>query len=353
MTELKTKLTSTPQREDSGASTNSRYHYQALCGLLLVLERHKLGNEYALVFEYHDDIAIFDHRYEPERVRFYQVKSKKSGNWTPASLTKRDTKKKKDAQSILGKMYDNVVTFGEAVERSTFLTNAPANFAPLGKETFCLDECEADTLTEIVKKIEDESSAEDAIKSELLWIERTNLSLDDADTHAKGKLEAFVVESLGHVEFSLSALFKAVSEECDTKSRATDVDLTNFDQVVQKRGLTREVVDGWLEAVSSTVNCPRWEEVSPDISLPALEKIRVAREWNSYRVEVLNPNEAVRKVRRLIAGYMQNCNLEGMAMDELLKTIFNGVVSEAKAELAAATDEKIKAMILYETHSIQ
>ncbi|WP_371932442.1 dsDNA nuclease domain-containing protein [Pararhizobium sp. IMCC21322] len=56
LTELKKKLTSTPQREDSGAHTNSRYHYQALCGLVLVLERHKLGGDYALVFEYHDDI---------------------------------------------------------------------------------------------------------------------------------------------------------------------------------------------------------------------------------------------------------------------------------------------------------
>ena len=90
MTELKAKLASTPQREDSGARTNSRYHYQALCGLVLVLERHKLDGEYALVFEYHDDIAVFDDRISPKSVNFYQVKTKKGGNWTPAALTKRE-----------------------------------------------------------------------------------------------------------------------------------------------------------------------------------------------------------------------------------------------------------------------
>jgi hypothetical protein len=352
LAELKEILASTPQREDDGAQTNSRYHFQALCGLVLVLERHKLDDDYALVYEYHDDIAIFDNQCFPKKVQFYQVKSKKNGHWTPTALTKRDKKKGAGARSFLGKMYENVLTFGDAVEAALFLSNAPTNFAPSEKSQFCLTECDSDKQKQIIDKLKDEFSDESVIKSELLWVARTDLSLEDADTHAKGKLDAFVVDNLGQVEFSLSALFKAVSEECDSKSRATDLDLNDFDEVVAKRGITRDDANGWLEAVSSTVNCPSWEEIASELNLPVLQKIRLSREWNSYRVAVLNPNEAVRKVRRMIERFINDRDLDELSLDELLAYVFTEVAVDARAELRTATDERIKAMILYEAYSI-
>ncbi|WP_306257992.1 dsDNA nuclease domain-containing protein [Pararhizobium sp. IMCC21322] len=297
-------------------------------------------------------IAIFDDQCAPQNVQFYQVKSKKSGNWTPAALTKRDKKKDKDTRSFLGKMYENAVAFGDSVESATFLSNAPTNFAPSSKNKFCLTECDEGKLAEITKKLEEEFSGESTIKSELLWVSRTDLSLDDADAHAKGKLDAFVVENLGEAEFSLSAVFKAISDECDRKSRATNVDLSDFDEVVSRRGITRLDANGWLQAVSSTVNCPKWEEISADIHLPAPKKIRLRREWNSYRVAVLNPNEAVRKIRRRISSFIKDNDFEGLSLNDLLSLVFTAVAVEARAELMTASDERIEAMILYEAYSI-
>lgn len=353
MSELKQKLQTTSQREDSGAQTNSRYHYQALCGLVLVLERHQLDGDYALVFEYHDDIALFDDKTLPKSVQFYQVKSKKSGTWTPAALTKRASKNGVKSHSFLGKMYENVVAFGDSVESSTFVSNAPANFAPSGKQKFCLSECSSKDLKAITQKLEAEFTGADTIKSELLWVSQTDLSLADADTHAKGKLDAFVVANLGEVEFSLAALFKAVSDECDRKSRAADVDFTNFDDVVLRRGITRADADGWLQIVSSTVECPKWEEVATEVNLPVMEKVRLGREWNSYRVEVLNPNDAVLKVRRAISNFIEENDLESLSLNELLAAVFDAVVEEARDELPTASNERIKAMIIYETYSIK
>ncbi|SFU67790.1 protein of unknown function [Aliiroseovarius crassostreae] len=311
-----------------------------------------MDGDYALVFEYHDDIAVFDDQCAPQSVQFYQVKSKKSGNWTPASLTKRDKEKGDSARSFLGKMYENVISFGDSVESATFLSNAPANFSPANKSNFCLSECDDESLKKITKKLEEEFSGEDTIKSELLWVSQTDLSLEDADAHAKGKLDAFVVENLGEVEFSLAALFKAVSEECDRKSRAADVDLSDFDEVVSRRGITRVDTDSWLQIVSSTVNCPKWEQIAPDIQLPALQKIRLGQEWNAYRVAVLNPNEAVRKVRRMISNYIQDNDLDALSLNELVNQVYAAVASEARAELRTATDQRIRAMILYEAYSI-
>ncbi|WP_084782282.1 dsDNA nuclease domain-containing protein [Roseivivax halodurans] len=353
LSSLKQKLATTKPREDSGAPTASRYHFQALCGLVLALERHKLDGDYALVFEFHDDIAIFDNSVNPQKVKFYQVKSKKNGHWTTAALTKRDAKKREEAFSYLGKMYQNVVVFSGSVESSTFLSNAPAKFAPGDKQSFSLSECDDVDLEGIIKKLKEEFSDEDTIKSELLWIEKSDLSLDDADTHAKGKLEAFVVEHLGEVEFSLSALFKAVSEECTSKARATKTDLADYDDVVAQRGITRQDTEGWLQAVSATVSCPKWEEIAPEINLPAPQKIRLRREWNAYRVAVLNPNEAVRKIRRMIAEHLYDHGGTSMDLNGLLASAFSALEGSARAELGMASDERIKAMILYEAYSIE
>ncbi len=313
-----------------------------------MLERHKLDGDYALVFEFHDDIAIFDDSINPQKVKFYQVKSKKNGHWTTAALTKRETE-----FSYLGKMYQNVVVFSGSVESSTFLINAPAKFAPGDKQSFCLSECADVDLESIIQKLKKEFSDEDTIRSELLWVEKSDLSLDDADTHAKGKLEAFVVERLGEVEFSLSALFKAVSEECTSKARATKIDLADYDDVVAQRGITRQDTEGWLQTVSATVDCPKWEEIAPDINLPAPQKIRLRREWNAYRVAVLNPNEAVRKVRRMIADHLYDLGGTGVDLNGLLANAFAALEGNARAELIMASDERIKAMILYEAYSIE
>ena len=353
MTTLLRKLASTAQREDSGAQTNSRYHYQALCGLVLVLERHNLDGDYAMVFEYHDDIALFDNHTAPENVQFYQVKSKSAGNWTVSALTKRKSENGNEKHSFLGKMYENVLAFGDAVEKTTFLSNAQTNFAPDNKHNFSLSECSTKDLEKLQEKLGEEFSSEDTIKTNVLWIDRTNLSLDDADAHAKGKVDEFVVDHLGEVEFSLSALFKAITDECDRKSRAADVDLNDFEQVVAQRGITRADADAWLSVVSSTVNCPPWEHIAPDINLPALRKARLGREWNSYRIEVLNPNEAVRKARRTIRNFIEANDLEELSVDDLLDEVLKGVLADVKIELAVAPNERIMAMILYETYSIQ
>jgi len=350
---LKENLVQISQREDSGARTNARYHYQALCGLILVLEEHKKSSEFALVFEFHDDIALLNSPQAPTKVRFYQVKSKQTGSWTSATLTNQPTKKGTKAHSHLGKIYENVLNFGDQVESATFLSNASINFAPADKTKFCLDECDSKTLQAISANLSAEFLAEDTIKTELIWLEQTDLSLSDTDNHAKGKLETFIVESLGQtVEFSLDALFKAVSEECDRKSREKKVDLSNFSDVVEKRGITKANAQAWIDSVSLTVNCPSWEAIAPDIQMGALPKKRLMREYKAYRIEVLNPNEAVRKARRIIARCLSENDWDELSLNELVQNAYALVHAEIKSELLTATEERIKAMIIYETYSI-
>lgn len=57
---LAEKLISKPQREKGGETGFERYDYQALWGLALIFEQHGGGDDYAIAFEFHDDILVMD-----------------------------------------------------------------------------------------------------------------------------------------------------------------------------------------------------------------------------------------------------------------------------------------------------
>ncbi|MCF2904641.1 DUF4297 domain-containing protein [Octadecabacter sp. CECT 8868] len=351
MSDLKEKLVQTPLREDSGARTTARFRYQALFGMALILERHVLDGDYAVVFEFHDDVAVFNSSSEPTSVRFYQVKTKGSGEWTHASLTGQRKSKKSDSMlpSIIGKMYDNVVAFGDTVEATTFVSNAPMKFSQ-NKAKFCLEECTVDDLGKLKAKLEAQFPNESVIRTDLIHFRRSDLSLEDMDTHAKGKLEAFVAAQLGEVSFSVSALFTAVADECTRKSRATS-ELSDFDEVVRDRGVTRNDAENWIATVSEVVDCPNWEVIAPQLTLPVLEVVKIGRHWGAYRVEVLNPNEATRRVRRKISKLLDEEQYQLLGLTDLVDQVNGSVAEYAQQELALISTERIKAMVLYETYT--
>ncbi|MGY8682311.1 dsDNA nuclease domain-containing protein [Bradyrhizobium sp. UFLA05-153] len=73
------RLISEPQREKSGETGYERFDYQALWGLALIFAHHGSSDDYAIAFEFHDDIVLLDSEQSPSRARFYQVKTKDKG----------------------------------------------------------------------------------------------------------------------------------------------------------------------------------------------------------------------------------------------------------------------------------
>src|SRR5688572_16124063 len=86
---LATDLVSKPPREKG--ATGGRYEFQTMWGLALLFQQHGTNDDYAIVFEFHDDIALLNRASNPTNVRFYQVKSKATnGGWTLTALLKRE-----------------------------------------------------------------------------------------------------------------------------------------------------------------------------------------------------------------------------------------------------------------------
>jgi Cap4 dsDNA endonuclease len=95
------RLISEPQREKSGETGAQRYDYQALWGLSLIFRHHDASTDYAISFEFHDDIILLDSASAPSKAAFYQVKTKAKGHWTLTELTSRKTKKNDPSNGLL------------------------------------------------------------------------------------------------------------------------------------------------------------------------------------------------------------------------------------------------------------
>lgn len=104
---LTEKIVKTKPREKSGSVSSSRFDYQKDWSLCKLIDTHRSGLDYIVIFDWHEDLLIMDNETRPNSITFYQIKGKKSGNWTVSSLISSD--KDKDGElllSILGKLYD-------------------------------------------------------------------------------------------------------------------------------------------------------------------------------------------------------------------------------------------------------
>ncbi|WP_423212294.1 dsDNA nuclease domain-containing protein [Paracoccus yeei] len=156
MVGVKEFLTHVPEREMGGQTALDRFDYQTAWGISRLLDLHERGANYAVAFEFHDDIVALDDADEPTSAIFYQVKTKSSGNWSFAQITQRKSSKGIRKSSFAGKMFDNCVRFGATVERLAFVSNQPLPdvIVAHGEEKFAA--AEKKKLEQFVKAISEE-----------------------------------------------------------------------------------------------------------------------------------------------------------------------------------------------------
>ena len=94
----------------------------AICHLL---ELHLNDNNYIVIFEHHDDVTVTSTDDSENLITFYQIKSKKSGNWSVGDLLKTAPKTENTPTSILGKMFIKHFMFPECTIAVKFVSNMP------------------------------------------------------------------------------------------------------------------------------------------------------------------------------------------------------------------------------------
>jgi hypothetical protein len=198
---LAQKLIDQPQREKSGSLAQERFDYQALWGLALIISNHESGDDYAIAFEFHDDVLLLDNSKAPTKIRFYQVKTKDRGHWTLTDLFRRPALKEGQKEenrplSFIGKLFSSYVSFPDETVEMSFVSNAPLEFAG-ANENISFSSCDDEVFAKFLERLKKEHVSATVEQVALMQFVKADLSLHDASTHAKGKLHNFVVSSLG------------------------------------------------------------------------------------------------------------------------------------------------------------
>ncbi|MCA1411657.1 DUF4297 domain-containing protein [Bradyrhizobium sp. NBAIM20] len=344
------KLVQTPRREKSGETGYERYDYQAIWGLVLIFESHNDLEDYAIAFEFHDDIVRLNSSSTPTRARFYQVKTKVKGHWTLTDLSTR--KKSKDGASLLpsyiGKMHDNYELFPDETERLNFVSNLPCEFMDASATISCFADCTPEAFAKFLTKLKHERPAATADTAKLMHFVRADLSLHDASAHVKGLMQEFVTRQLGAVTYSPDTLYKAIIEDCRTKSKFTG-SINTFDDLIKHKAITKSHVNGWLSQIANNQSVPAWSDFSNDLTYSALEKALIAREWRLYRTLALGAgNEAINRVRSRIRTELKWPSSLSLDLTPLADQVMAAIWSFAKTTISDLTPSRARAMIIYE-----
>jgi Cap4 dsDNA endonuclease len=346
------KFVETPRREKSGETGYERFDYQAIWGLALIFEGHDDLDDYAIAFEFHDDIVRLNSSSGPTSARFYQVKTKSKGHWTLTELSKR--KLSKDGPllpSFIGKMYENYELFPTETERLSFVSNVPCQFIEASATLCCFADCDAEHFAKFLAKLKDECPSATESTAKLMHFVRADLSLTDAAVHLKGKMQDFITRQLGSITYSPDTLYKAIIEECRTKSKYTG-SINSFADLIKHKAVTKSQVSDWLAQITLSHGPPNWSDFSSDLTYGAMEKAELARQWNVYRAQALGAgNEAINRVRVRIRTELQKLSGSRSALSPLTDDVLEKIWSMAKTAISELTESRAKVMIIYEVMS--
>jgi hypothetical protein len=346
-------LIGTPQREKAGATGLERYDYQALWGLALIFERHGVSDDYAIAFEFHDDLMLLDSASAPLEARFYQVKTNDKGPWSLAALTHRSPKKGEKGGKLpshIGNLFSNYIKFPAETRSLNFVSNAPVSFVDSASGVHALETCSAENFSAFLKKLQAEHPTATEATAKLIHFVRTDLSLHDASTHLKGKLGDFVTEVVGSIEYNPDTLYKTIVEECRSRSKYTGT-INSFEDLIRHKSITHAQVEAWLDVVRLQQRAPEWSDVNRGLGLSALDEIAVRREWGLYRAAVLNPaDEGGNRIRSAIRAAILDHASSLLKMADLLQALVLQTQVVAQSNMTPFTTARLRAMILYELY---
>lgn len=322
----KLELHGVATREIAGASTTSRFRFQANLAMLCACDLHEKSGSYAIIVEHFDDITL----YEPDNdkpLTFVQAKGKMSGAWTMGQLTRSD-EKKPPPNSIIAKLYGNVPTFAQATASIQFVSNAVFNVkladgtkCPADASEIPATNLHSTELAKIAKSLEAEHPPPRVPDcKDILTLKRIPLDVKDQDTFVIGRLVK-LTDSMGISGVAHSALYKTLHSDISAKSAEVALS-TSTDDLIRKKGLRREDFQALLATSAQT---PRFEDfralLTSDLQSEGLSPIEILKIIGACR-RFIAERSLGRAAENIISERMQRLYNENLATLETSSSIW-------------------------------
>lgn len=350
-------------RESSGPRTSSKYDYQKHWSLTELLERHLTGSNYLFVFDFHDDLLVFDSEDTPEKVAFYQVKSKDTGKlWKVGDLIKGKTSKTDNTPllSIFGKLYLNKINFPDNTLSLNFVSNAKFEIPLADKDTsstsmaaICCNQLDKDVLAKISAKLVEEHALKDDPEFKgITFLRVSGLSSDDQIGHTKGKLSEFLEQLLPGKKYMVGAVYNTLMGEIRRKTNYSK-DIAAFEDMVQFKSIGRKEFQRLIDEIGIAKDFDTiWASIenrlnSEHAPLGMVRKIKES--WDKYELQRMDTtnttlNEIRKIIREVVAEHKSSeeaDNLLGVLSD--IEATYN---LKKKTNFGIYTDYYVKAVIL-------
>lgn len=355
MESLFDSLLSTPQRETAGSLAQDRFDFQAHWGITHLLELHEQNEDYAIAFEFHDDIFVISYAAGAPKVRFYQVKTKDLGTWTLKQITARPKGKKGHKASIIGKLFANKQKFPDHTEHLGFVSNAPGDF--VGKQYPCkFSDIDASDYSLFLAALKSEfPNVECSQEAPLFHYHRTKFTLDGYETFLRGRVSEFIQKTCGDIERGHEAFRLTLLDQCKKRTKHI-ADISDISQLLGSKFVRRSDLEGWLNDLKrKNHQRPSWDgsqiHLHP-ISAGALREFR--QQWEKYDTDRFQTADASlhqlrTSIRKTIESFLKlNPDIEVKAMVDAVADIVAPAIHETAPHFSMSY---IKAGVLYEYQS--
>jgi hypothetical protein len=262
-------------RESGGEHGNEGVDYPRYWAVSVLIERELAGDaDYALLFEYLQDVAVLNSACDPTSAVLYQVKKKDPGKWTAANLCKREEtdtnapeapvskkskKKKLKAASPVGKLYLCVDRLSTHVSVSgVFLSNAPISLRlangdsiPLYSKTWL-----AQLIKEDFEYIQKKIASELGVKSPLalcasLLFEQTKITPGSMRETVCGLVANYLAQQFPTMANVSGQIVERLVNAFSKRSGPKPL-MCNLAEIVQNKGFTRANFTDIIKDASTT-----------------------------------------------------------------------------------------------------
>lgn len=362
---LKDKIVKTRPREKSGSTSASRFDFQKDWSICKLIESHQTSNDYVVIFDWHDDLIIMDSEHDPKKVSFYQVKGKKSDNWTLKQLI--ESKMAKDGSSLLsiiGKLYDCKSKFDLETTSLNFVSNARFSVGLADKSTskakneICIVEL-SDTDRETLRaKIKSEHKlTTDPIYEDITFLKVLDLSVDGSKAHTQGKIADFLESLKPGGKFNIPSVYRMLFDEVRRRTNY-NTDIITYHDLLANKAIGKSQFEKIIDATGINKDYDEiWKGIEPILASNGMkfqEVKNLKQAWGKLELEKMNPNndflfKLIDKIKVITKEQEVNGTLTSFTLPECIESIYNAF-NDTKPILLSYDDPFIKAIILSEIY---
>lgn len=250
-----------PGDEKGGATATLGFTFQQWWATLTAVERLATDDDFAVLLEFKEDVAILDSATAPTSVEFCQIKkSEREGTWSLKDLQRKGRKLKDDSghePSILAKLYRRRIEFQGHPIRLQFVSNVGFKLPdemnqPALTGNACLGVLTAEQAKEVRVEVGGQLGiAEADVDLGCVHVHQTNLPLGEQEMFVGGKLTDLAIS--GRIPFELThTTIAARMLASEVQRRASDTSYARSFAELQPRLLSRSQVMSVLMRVSAS-----------------------------------------------------------------------------------------------------